>query len=322
MRIHRTHLFITVFALLLASLLFSVVKNSQLQHQLRVASSQIKDLQQAKSQSHCEARNTWTPQSTRRFTLPIDDLERSFNVHLPPKFDSHRYYPLIVVYGGKGETAEQVEQLSGLNDTPAIIVYPQAVVGVDGSYAWQGAPYSSKADDIAFTSAVLDKLEGQLCISRNAIYAAGWSNGGGMSWLLSCSAPQRFAAFAAIAGAFYYPETDCHPSVSRSFINIHGTNDRSVPYYGSTSRRLPNIDTWLTRRANQNNCTSQTIKKYSQYHVTQWGTCRDGAVYRNIEIVNGVHSWPAVLDIPFNQLTLQQPTHELLWQFFAQQELP
>lgn len=262
------------------------------------------------SEPACNARDTWGAGSTKNFTLKVNDQDRSYRVHLPDGFSSSEYYPVIVYFTGKGTNSFNGEKYSNLNKLPAIAVYPQATEGKDGYFAWQGAPYSSGADDVAFVDVMLDRIQSQLCVKRSNVYATGLSNGGGMVSLLSCRLPDRFAAFGIVAGAMYYPAGDCTPERPTPLISIHGDKDAIVPYNGSLTRKLPAIDTWAADRARDNGCSLQpsTTRQGPNTLVMTWQFCKNGATVENIRIQGGGHTWTA--DAP-----------DILWRFMTQYSL-
>lgn len=121
---------------------------------------------------------------------------------------------------------------------------------------WQGTP-NVTTNDVAFTAAILDELEGQYCVDTNRIYATGKSQGGGMVGVLACDSEmsRRIAAFSPVSGAFY--QTDfgsvcdadtvdiaCDPGRSNvPMLNFHGLADDTIAYYGGSRRGgcLPSI---------------------------------------------------------------------------------
>lgn len=247
----------------------------------------------------CQARDTWTPGTTKSFAIESEGYERTYLVHLPQKFSINKSYPLILAFAGKGGTAAGIEDYSHLNTLPAIIVYPQALVGTDGALAWQGAPYSPKTDDVAFIRTLLDRVEGQLCIQKAHIFASGLSNGGGMSWVLSCNLSDRIAAFAMFAGAYYMPENKCQPKRPAAIVNVHGDEDTIVPYTGSTLRKLPPIEEWVKQRAVNNGCQfpPRIAQTTTTTTVTTWTGCKNDATVQNIRLHGAGHIWPSTLHI-------------------------
>ncbi len=266
-----------------------------------------KQLVSAKTvQTTCKLIGSWPANSTKQLSLPTSNGNRDILVHLPQDFSEDHYYPLLLFYPGKSATAQGAQAAYGLDQLPAIIVYPSPTVGVDGQTAWEGAPYSSPADDVAFTAIILDKLQSDLCIDRTKIYAAGMSNGGGFASMLSCELPDRFAAYAIVSGAMYYPHGDCKPDRPTPLITIHSDSDPIVPFAGSTARNLPPIYNWTAMRADMNNCTKiQTAQPQPSIATTTWTGCRDNATVQNVVIHGGGHTWGQV-------------SNDYLWQFLSQ----
>lgn len=258
----------------------------------------------------CTARNTWEPDTTKTFQTNTPDGARKYSVHLPKEFNKKIYYPLIVHYPGKGASVEDGANQARLNVLPAVIAYPHPTVGKDGYTAWQGAPYSSGADDVSFTVEMLDKIQSQLCISRERVYATGISNGGGMVALLSCRLPDRFAAFGIVAGAMYYPVANCKPNQPTPLISIHGDSDPNVPYTGSAVRGLPSINSWSAERAKDNLCSARpTIAKVDVVTTTTtWSNCKDNATVQNVRLHGGGHVW-------------DPGSTQVLWQFMSKHTL-
>jgi polyhydroxybutyrate depolymerase len=293
--------------LILLTILMSLWFNSQALNQKTAALEQRVSLM---GQPACVARNTWQADTTKQFEIQSGLTSRAFYVHLPKDFDPNRYYPLVTFFPGKGSSAKGGEQATDFNSLPAIIAYPEPTIGKDGAHSWEGAPYSSGSDDVSFVGAMLDTIQGQLCIERSHIYAAGMSNGGGMVSLLSCKLPDRFAAFGIVAGAMYYPDGGCVPPQPTALINIHGEDDGAVPYLGSPTRKLPQVDGWVARRAHNNGCSAIPTSTYTSATSvsTIWQSCTNGATVQNIRLLNTGHIW-----LPSAPVTL--------WQFFRAHSL-
>lgn len=257
------------------------------------------------SSAACMARDPWQAGTTKQFTIESGGVNRSFLVHLPDSFNPVQYYPALLFFPGKGTSALSGQQNANLNSLPAVTIYPEPTVGRDLMYSWQGAPYSSGANDVEFVSNLLDKVEAQLCIQRSRIYAVGLSNGGGMVSLLSCKLSDRFAAYGIVAGAMYYPDGGCKPYTPTPLISIHGDGDVTVPYFGSAQRKLPAIDGWMADRARDNGCTPiPDVTFVLGTTVSTWQRCKDNATVKNVRIHNAGHMWTS--DAP-----------EMLWQFMS-----
>ena len=304
--IYIHHIIWGCICLLLFGLLLALWFNTQSLNRKTLALEQ----QLSRTTSSCEARDTWAAGTTKKFDITVGTATRSYYVHLPQDFSSTAFYPLLMFFPGKSTTALSGQQQSGFDAFPAVTVYPEPTVGRDNYVSWQGAPYSSGANDVQFVSNILDKIQAQLCIERTRVYAAGMSNGGGMVSLLSCQLPDRFAAYGIVAGAMYYPAGGCAPPKPTPLINIHGDTDSIVPYNGSTQRRLPQIDGWIARRAHENNCSSVPVIAQQDFSstTTMWQFCKNGATVQNVRLHNTDHAW-----LPSAAQTL--------WQFFMNHNL-
>ena len=293
-----------VCVLLLLSIGGLWVHAQSLENQNTALEKQVTSLQ-SRGETTCVVDSSWKANDDRTLTA----LGRQYLVHTPAVFRTDTYYPLVMFYPGKGNTAEVGKRVYGLDTLPAILVYPSPTPSTDGSLAWEGAPYSSHADDVAFTSAILDKLQAELCVDKKKTYAVGMSNGGGFASLLSCRLADRFAAFAVASGAMYAPSGECTPATPRPLINIHGDNDGIVPYEGSFVRHLPHIDSWVATRAHKNGCKgSSTTSPALNQIVTVWTNCTNGATVENIRMVGGGHAWGQV-------------PNDTLWQFLSRYSL-
>ncbi len=273
-------------------------KNRDLKRQLVVA-------KEVPTQTTCKVAGQWIANSTKELSVDTRDGKRGFIVHTPADFADNKYYPMIMFYPGKNASAQAAELAYGLDALPALLVYPFPTTGIDGFTSWASAPYSSGADDVGFTAAILDKLQAELCIDKTRVYAAGMSNGGGFASLLSCELPERFAAYAIVAGALYAPSSDCKPSKPASILTIHGDSDPIVPFEGSPIRQLPPIYDWSAERARHEKCGKAVIDQPNPVQIiTTWEKCRDGAVVQNVRILGGGHAWG---DVP----------NDMLWQFLT-----
>ncbi|KAK4629608.1 Feruloyl esterase B [Fulvia fulva] len=207
--------------------------------------------------------------------------QREYLIHIPESYpesnDNPR--PLVPTFNGQYHWTESIERYTGFSTSAfnphSIAVYPAGV-----GNQWLGdvlAPNSSYINDIQFVSDVLDDLESKLCIDKNRIYAAGLSNGGGMTGLLACNGTVggRFAALAGVAAA-YYPDKslpehlfgekcglDRDEGSQIPYLEIHGTEDQVVRYNGSNTPDPDtyNIPTFLSKIAKLNGCAADAEQK-------------------------------------------------------------
>ena len=116
-----------------------------------------------------------------------------------------------------------------------MVVYP-AGLDVGGMTGWRAfRPGPEVAREVRFFSGLIDHLEESYNIDRSRIYANGLSNGGGMSWVLSCGLSDRIAAVGLVAAAHLLPWSWCNDSSPMPMIAFHGTADTAAPYDGGAS---------------------------------------------------------------------------------------
>lgn len=306
-RAHNRHMHHIAWGIVCA-LLIAVVSGLWVHSQSLESANRDLRRQLAVAQSHpktCKVKDAWTANTSKEYSVVTKDGERRYIVHVPADFQDGQYYPLVFFYTGKGASPVESEAAFGLDALPTITVYPYPTIGLDGATAWDGAPYASGADDVAFTQNILEKVQSDLCIDKTRVYATGFSNGGGFAALLSCKLPGRFAAYAVVAGALYYPYGKCLPPKPSPLMSIHGDDDKIVPYNGVLSRNLPPVYSWASMRAKAENCKQPTMNHPRiNIEITTWGGCRSGSSIQNIRIVGGIHAWGEV-------------SNDTLWSFLS-----
>lgn len=269
------------------------------------------------------------PGTSELHTIGSGGRDRTYQLHLPPDYDAARPWPLVLVYHGRGNTGAGTEEFSKLSTLPAIVAYPNGVIGQgDGDrQAWQGAPYSAPGvDDLAFTHDLLDHLEASLCVDERRVYATGKSNGAGFTAILACRAAERIAAIAPVAGAFYGTgEPPCDPSRPVPVIEFHGTADATIPYPGDADRGLPAITDWVAAWAQRDGCHAGPQRETvgPDVIVSRWTGCGRGVQVEHVAVDGGGHTWPGADSYSGGGHTTQTiEAHEVLWEFLRHHRLP
>ncbi|MFF2942796.1 alpha/beta hydrolase family esterase [Streptomyces niveus] len=269
------------------------------------------------------------PGSSELRTLASGGLSRTYQLHLPADYTPRHDWPVVLAFHGRGNTGVGTEEFSGLSNLPAIVAYPNGVIGTgDGDrQAWQGAPYAAAGvDDVAFTGDLIDELNRTLCVDKRRVYATGKSNGAGFTGLLACRMADRIAAIAPVAGAFY-PETgeNCRPSRPVPVIDFHGTGDVTIPYEGDAERGLPAIPDWTAGWAERNDCRARPRTRTIEpdITITRRAGCDHGAEVHHVAITGGGHTWPGADSYSGGgYVTGTIEAHEVMWQFLRQYRTP
>jgi poly(3-hydroxybutyrate) depolymerase len=174
------------------------------------------------------------PVASGRFTLDVASAPRDYILEVPDGYDSTRPHRLIFGWHPRGGNAEQVANgfgggfygLERLAEGSAIFVSAE---GIDEGWANTGGR------DIAFLDAMLERIEGELCIDQSRIFSTGFSYGGMMSLAIGCARGEVFRAIAPMSGALY---SGCEDGVAPvAMLGFHGVDDTVVPLANGVTGR-------------------------------------------------------------------------------------
>jgi polyhydroxybutyrate depolymerase len=189
-------------------------------------------------------------------------------------------------------------------------------------------------DDVAFTKALLAKLESTWCIDRKHIHATGMSNGGFFSHRLACEMADTIASVAPVAGVLGIEPAACNPSRPIPVLDIHGTDDNVCQYEGGTPilpidlgpvlafRSVP--DTVMIWRQ-KNGCLGSptTIFQKGDATCTRFGGCQAGVEVVHCAIDGGGHTWPGGVPVPhLGKTSTSISATETMVAFFQAHPLP
>lgn len=258
------------------------------------------------------------PGVTTTLRLTSGGIDREYSLHLPAHYNSHRRYSVVLSFHGHKRTSQYQEQLSGFSPFDTIAVYPQGLVGTDGETAWTGAPYSAAADDVLFTSDLLNSLQRQLCVDPARIFATGKSNGGGFVGVLACRLAGRIAAFAPVSGAFYPEGGACHPSREVPILDFHGAADTTIPYTGNPAKGLPPIPEWLAAWSARDGCRSRPVSwsPIDKVTVQRWIGCDRPGDVEHYRIEGAGHVWPSTSPNADSATPTVIDATPVIWRFF------
>jgi polyhydroxybutyrate depolymerase len=256
---------------------------------------------------------------------------RRILVHDPPGAEG-RSLPLVLALHGTGGTSRIMSALSGLSrladERGFRVAYPQAL-GEAGTEdpalgaAWNagpglGCPAQAEGDDVAFLTAVVERVDRHAPVDGHRVFVAGFSNGARMAYRLALAAPW-VAAIAPVAGAPVWGDPPGRPVPTLAF---HGTEDRHIPYGGGVGplgRPVPALAApeALARWAGLMGCGGSPARDTLEpHHLDLWTSeaCEVG-----LWTVAGMgHAWPGGrayapgADAPAPDLSAAH----LIWAFF------
>lgn len=267
-----------------------------------------------------------------------------YTVHVPPSYDGSKPAPLVLSFHGAalwGRGQQAISNWDAVADREGFIVaYPSGRVG-HGPRVWRvvaprrvafrDAGYQGEvvSVDVGQTRALINMLRASYNIDPNRIYANGLSNGGGMSWLLSCNLSDRIAAVGMVGAAYTAPMDWCADKPPVPAIMFHGTRDEEALYHGGKSwvapMVFPSIPGVARAWARRNGCSSAYVDSSIAADVVRrsWQNC-NGADVVLYTVLDGGHTWPGGRHTPrwFTGRTTQSiDATATMWEFFRQHEL-
>ena len=245
-------------------------------------------------------------------------LIREYYLYQPDSLQNNA--PLIFVLHGYSGSAQGMISYSGMNtiadENGFAVCYPQGIEDQTGYNFWN-VGYSfhenQTVDDIDFLSSLAEYLQEEYNFSSQNTFSTGFSNGGDISYMLACEAPNIFSAIAPVAGCIMtWIYESCNPLLPTPVFEIHGTNDNVTwwggdpndvggwgPYIGTEE----GIDFWV----DINGCTnSEDIPLPNTNTINhRYFDCDNNAEVWLYEVVGGGHDWP-------------EYASQDIWNFFSQ----
>lgn len=250
---------------------------------------------------------------------------RSYRLYVPNNVQANA--PLVVsLHGANGNQWGNMPMRTAVADEEGfIVVYPQGRV-VDfylahmNTTGWDAS--GEENEDVDFIKAIIEDVAKDYSIDRKRIYCCGFSNGGMMTYALSNTCSEIFAAFASISGfplnEFHFRHTGARPV---PFLHIHGKADDFVKY-----SLMPIIVDEMVARVGANPVPVKTSVS-GKYDKSVYEAGEGGFPYVYYEIDGmghnaGTNKTPEGLsmsdDIPEDQKTGSAKT---MWDFFKQYTL-
>lgn len=255
--------------------------------------------------------------------------ERKYILFVPTTYDPRRPAPLVLSFHGAGgwpALQRDISTWNALAEREGFLVAYPAGRDAQGPRIWRVNRGPGLGEDVRFVSDLIDDLRRRYNIDPARIYANGLSNGGGMSFALSCTLSHRIAAVGLVGAALTLPFSWCTDPAAVPMIAFHGTADTMAPYRGGDStvsdRAFPNIERWAMHWARRNRCDPQPLQSRVAPDVTRrsYTGCADGADVVLYSIHGGGHTWPGGQQLPEwfagRTATSIDATREM-WAFFA-----
>jgi polyhydroxybutyrate depolymerase len=266
------------------------------------------------------------PAGTTRRRLEVGGADRAYLLHVPPGHEGIRPLPAVVTFHGLGANAQAQLALSGfaaVADRNGFAVVAPESRGLGWDFL---TPASRPRSDAAFVVALLRELRSVAYVDPHRVYATGISNGAAVVFALACANVGGFAAYGAVAGAFYTPLCDRAPP--QPLVYFHGTADPLVPIGGGRvfGVTVAPAGQTMARWAAHNGCGAEPRRSVIASDVTllTFHGGRGGADVQYYVIAGGGHCWPGapagiarVTDRFLGHTTESISASQIMWDFFA-----
>ena len=259
--------------------------------------------------------------------------KREYLLYVPRSYDRSKPTPLVISLHGAGLWGAAQKETSQWNrvadEHGFIVVYPSGEGG-GGPRVWHEGGGARPSRDVRFISELIDTLEARYNIDPRMIYANGLSNGGGMSFVLSCTMSDRIAAVGLVAAAHLLPWGWCTDRRPVPMIAFHGTADPEVPYNGGRTwvapERFPSIPAWTANWARRNRCAPSPLDSAVAADVIRraYTHCADDAAVVLYTVRGGGHTWPGGKPLPqwfAGRTSTSIDATGLMWAFFGEHPL-
>ena len=258
---------------------------------------------------------------------------REYLLYVPQSYDRTKPTPLVISLHGAGlwgAAQREISQWNRIADRDGIlVVYPSGVAG-HGPRIWRADGGPGLTKDVRFIAELIDTLSAAYNIDPSRVYANGLSNGGGMSFVLSCTLSDRIAAVGMVGAAHLLPWRWCTDHRPVPMIAFHGTRDNAAPYKGGTSwgasERFPDIPGWTANWARRNGCAARPVESAVAVDVTriEYPSCAEDAPVVLYRIEGGGHTWPGGGPLPewfVGHTSNGIDATAVMWKFFREHPL-
>ncbi|MGZ7031863.1 MAG: extracellular catalytic domain type 1 short-chain-length polyhydroxyalkanoate depolymerase [Thermoanaerobaculia bacterium] len=176
-----------------------------------------------------------------RGSIEVGGRKRTYLTYVPNGLSKGA--PLVVVMHGSGQNGREARKWTGYgfdrlaDEKGFAVVYPDGYDGYWNACNIIGDYSANKLniDDVAFLTAMVDKLANDIGVDPGRVFATGVSRGAHMAFRLALEAPSRFRAIAAVSANVPTPENfKCRPATggTSSVMIMNGTKDPLNPFNG------------------------------------------------------------------------------------------
>ena len=268
-------------------------------------------------------------------TIVSSDQKRQYLLYIPKSYDRTKPTPLVISLHTSMSWPSSSMAISQWNpvadENGFIVVYPEGTGFGPKSWEMTGSETPSRMPDVIFISELIDKLKASYNIDKTRIYANGMSNGGGMTFVLSCTMSDRIAAVGMVSAGLDPGWDWCTDHRPVPVIAFHGTADPICPYNGGPSKlgggTFPSVPGFMASWSRRNQCGPNPIESAITTDVRrlQYTDCADNAGVVLYTVKGEGHQWPGGKPIVAKWLvgpySRSIDATRQMWAFFREHQL-
>lgn len=166
-----------------------------------------------------------SPAAGQLVTFPVGGQMRQAFVFAPSAPPAGAKLPVVLAFHGRGDNIGDFQYVNlHIAWRDAVVVYFQAL-DRDGVSGWQVERGQDGDRDLQLVDAALATLRKKYAVDDDRIYATGFSNGAGFTYLLWAERPEVFAAYAVVAGRL---RPSVRLTVPRPLFAVAGERDPQI----------------------------------------------------------------------------------------------
>lgn len=234
--------------------------------------------------------------------------ERPYYPTVPANYSDAQKWPLIIVlagFGGMGTTTAAYLGYTQLAADQGVFLVAPDPDPLHARYAWNPNPEQYPEFDVLYLTAIIHDLESKYSIDRSRVFVAGHSQGGEMAHRMACDSADDVVGIVSLAGQVAKDPADCAPTRPVSAVEIHGTADQTIGYYGDVQNvppdpNIPSAHETIGVWGRNDMCTGAIASTGMTYDlvdnlagnetsVEAYSGCADGTAAELWTIQNGNH---------------------------------
>jgi polyhydroxybutyrate depolymerase len=208
----------------------------------------------------------------------------SYIINVPKTVDPTKRTPLIVHWHALSSDPEEARSLTSIDAkgeaAAVLVVHPRSPdKSWDVGSCCTTIVNGKRRDETVFVRELIKDVKEKACVDEHRIYTTGFSNGGMLSQMLSCTMTDVFAAAAPSGSTLTSPKADCKPSRPIPIFMINGTADPLVGYNSPGVAGGLSVPDDVKHWADANKCTGmpEMFMQKGKATCSRYTQCAAGA---------------------------------------------